>query len=167
MEQHKAVGTVRLWEVVVAVAFLVVGLVVAWDSKRLGASWADDGPQAGYFPFYIGVFIIVSAMINLYTALRERDLKPFVEWGQLRLILYVMVPSIFYVALIDNPWYSLGIYVPSAIFMAVYMRILGKYSWLVIGAVSLGVMISFFLMFEIWFSVPLPKGPLEAAFGYA
>ena len=70
MEQHKAVGTVRLWEVVVAVAFLVVGLVVAWDSKRLGASWADDGPQAGYFPFYIGVFIIVSAMINLYTALR-------------------------------------------------------------------------------------------------
>jgi putative tricarboxylic transport membrane protein len=169
MEQHKAVGTVRLWEVVVAVAFLVVGLVVAWDSKRLGASWADDGPQAGYFPFYIGVFIIISAVINLYTALRngEEGLAPFVEWGQLRLILYVMVPSIFYVALIDNPWYPLGIYVPSAIFIAVYMRILGKYSWLTIGAVSLGVMISFFLMFEVWFKVPLPKGPIEAAFGFA
>jgi putative tricarboxylic transport membrane protein len=169
MEQHKAVGTVRLWEVVVAVIFLVVGSVVAWDSKRLGASWAEDGPQAGYFPFYIGIFIIVSAVINLYTALRtgEEGREPFVEWGQLRLILYVMVPSIFYVALIDNPWYSLGIYVPSAIFIAVYMRILGKYSWLYIGAVSLGVMVSFFLMFEVWFKVPLPKGPLEAAFGFA
>jgi putative tricarboxylic transport membrane protein len=169
MQQDKAVGTVRLWEVVVAVCFLVVGLVVAWDSKRLGASWADDGPQAGYFPFYIGIFIIVSAMINLYTALRsgEEGGKPFVEWGQLRLILYVMVPSIVYVALIDNPWYGLGIYVPSAIFIAVYMRVLGKYSWLSIIAVSLGVMISFFVMFEIWFSVPLPKGPIEAAFGFA
>ena len=169
MQQHKAVGTVRLWEVAVAVCFLVVGLVVAWDSKRLGASWADDGPQAGYFPFYIGIFIIVSAVINLYTALRsgEDGRKTFVEWGQLRLILYVMVPSIVYVALIDNPWYGLGIYVPSAIFIAVYMRILGKYSWLSIIAVSLGVMISFFVMFEIWFSVPLPKGPIEAAFGFA
>jgi hypothetical protein len=168
MQQDKAVGTVRQWEVVVAVVFLVVGLVVAWDSKRLGASWADDGPQAGYFPFYIGVFIIVSAVINLYNALRsgEDGRATFVEWGQLKLILYVMIPSIVYVALIDNPWYSLGIYVPSAIFIAVYMRILGKYSWLTIGAVSLGVMISFFLMFEVWFKVPLPKGPLEAAFGF-
>jgi len=25
----------------------------------------------------------------------------------------------------------------------------------------------FFLMFEVWFKVPLPKGPLEAAFGFA
>jgi putative tricarboxylic transport membrane protein len=169
MQQDKAVGTVRLWEIVVAVFFLVAGSVVAWDSRRLGASWGDDGPQAGYFPFYIGVFIIVSAVINLYNALRSGDAgrETFVQWGQLRLILYVMVPSIVYVALIDNPWYGLGIYVPSAIFIAVYMRILGKYSWLTIAAVSIGVMVSFFMMFEVWFSVPLPKGPLEAAFGFA
>ncbi len=170
MQQDKAVGSVRLWEIIVAVCFIIAGSVVAWDSHRLGASWSSDGPQAGYFPFYIGVFIIVSAVMILYSALRKgaagEGNEPFVHWGQLRLILAVMLPSIVYVALIDNPWYGLGIYVPSAIFIAVYMRILGKYSWLTIGAVSLGVMISFFLMFEVWFKVPLPKGPIEALFGF-
>ena len=168
MQQDKAVGTVRLWEVLVAIFFLVFGSVVAWDSHRLGASWSSDGPQAGYFPFYIGVIIIISAIVNLYGALRlgEEGRKAFVEWGQLRLILAVMLPSIVYVALIDNPWYGLGIYVPSAVFIAVYMRILGRYSWLKIGAVSIGVMLAFFVSFEIWFKVPLPKGPVEALFGY-
>ena len=78
-----------------------------------------------------------------------------------------MVPTLVYVALIDNPWYGLGIYVPSAVFIAFFMRFLGKYGWATIAAVSVGVMVSFFLMFEIWFKVPLPKGPLEAAFGFA
>ena len=170
MQQDKAVGSVRLWEIVVALCFIVAGSVVAWDSHRLGASWSSDGPQAGYFPFYIGVFIIVSAVVILYNALRKgaaaQGNEPFVQWGQLRLILAVMVPSIVYVALIDNPWYGLGIYVPSAIFIAAYMRILGKYGWLKIAAVSIGVMLGFFLSFEVWFKVPLPKGPVEALFGF-
>lgn len=169
MQQDKPVGSVRLWEIVVAVAFLAFGIVVAWDSRRLGASWASDGPQAGYFPFYIGVIIIASSLVNLYSALRSglagRD--PFVMWGQLKLILAVMVPSIVYVALINNPWCGLGIYVPSAVFIAVYMRVLGKYDWLKIAAVSVGVMLAFFLSFEVWFKVPLPKGPFEALFGFA
>ncbi|HEX4330952.1 MAG TPA: tripartite tricarboxylate transporter TctB family protein [Usitatibacter sp.] len=167
MQQDKGVGSVRLWEVLVVVFFLVFGSVVAWDSHRLGSSWGSDGPQAGYFPFYIGVFIIVSAIVNLYTALRASDLRAFVEWGQIRLILAVMLPSIVYVALIENPWYGLGIYVPSALFIAVYMRVLGKYSWLMIASVSIGVMLAFFMSFEVWFQVPLPKGPVEALFGYA
>jgi len=170
MQQDKAIGTVRTWELVVATLFLVVGIVVAWDSRRLGASWGDDGPQAGYFPFYIGLIIIISSVMNLYNALRagaKAAGEPFVQWGQMRLILAVLLPSVVYVALIDNPWYPLGIYVPSAVFIAIFMRILGKYGWLKIAAVSVGVMFAFFLMFEIWFKVPLPKGPLEAAFGFA
>jgi hypothetical protein len=47
------------------------------------------------------------------------------------------------------------------------MRVLGKYSWLMIASVSIGVMLAFFMSFEVWFQVPLPKGPVEALFGYA
>jgi hypothetical protein len=167
---QKPVGSVRTWEAVVALIFLVFGAVVSWDSHRIGSSWGDDGPQAGYFPFYIGVFIIVSAVMILYAALKlpaEEANAPFVRWGQLRLVLIVIVPSAIFVALIDNPWLSLGIYVPGALFIAAFMRVLGKYGWLTVAAVSIGVMVAFFLMFEIWFQVPLPKGPLEAAFGFA
>jgi len=167
MQQDKAVGSVRAWEVIVAALFLVFGAIVVWDSRRLGAQWGSDGPQAGYFPFYIGVFICVASAVNLYTALAKGSRDAFVEWGQLRLILIVMVPTLVYVALIDNPWYSLGIYVSSAVFIAFFMRYLGKYGWLKIAAVSIGTMAVTFVMFEIWFKVPLPKGPFEAAFGFA
>ena len=82
------------------------------------------------------------------------------------MILTVMIPSVIYVALIANPWMSLGIYVASALFIAFFMRYLGKYGWAKTIAVSVGNMVVFFLMFEIWFKVPLPKGPLETALGF-
>jgi hypothetical protein len=166
MQENKAVGSVRAWEFLVAALFLVFGAVVVWDSRRLGAQWGSDGPQAGYFPFYIGVIICISAVVVLYNAVVKSSREPFVLWGQLRMILIVMLPSFLYVALIANPWYSLGIYVASALFIAFFMRYLGKYQWPKIAAVSVGTMVAFFLMFEIWFKVPLPKGPLEAALGF-
>lgn len=165
----RPVGSTRLWEVVVGVLFLVAGSIVVFDSRRLGAAWGSDGPEAGYFPFYIGVIILVASAVNLYGALTSgaEGRKPFVYWGQLRMILIVLLPSVVYVALIANPWMSLGIYVASAIFIAFFMRHLGKYGWGKIVAVSICTMLAFFLMFEVWFKVPLPKGPLEAAFGFA
>jgi putative tricarboxylic transport membrane protein len=166
--QSKAVGSVRLWEIVVAAMFLVFGSVVVWDSRRLGASWSSDGPQAGYFPFYIGVIILIASLANLVTALGKPGLggKPFVSWTQLRMVLIVMVPYAAYVVLVANPVYSLGIYEASVIFIAAFMRYLGKYSWLKIAVVSIATMAAFFLMFEVWFKVPLPKGPIEALLGF-
>ena len=166
--QGRAVGSVRVWEVIVAVLFFGVGAVVVWDSRRLGAEWGSDGPQAGYFPFYIGLLICIASVANVIAALASgaKGAKPFVLWEQLKMVLAVMVPSVVYVALISNPVYSLGIYEASILFIAFFMRWLGKYSWPKIAAVSIGVMTVFVLMFEVWFLVPLPKGPIEALIGY-
>jgi putative tricarboxylic transport membrane protein len=168
VKESRAVGSVRAWEVAVAIAFLVFGAVVVWDSRRLGAAWGSDGPQAGYFPFYIGAIICVASIVNLLRALNfgAKGRRPFVHWHQLRMVLTVMIPCAGYVALIANPVYSLGIYEASALFIAFFMRLLGKYGWPRIAAVSIGTMVVFFLMFEVWFQVPLPKGPIEALFGY-
>ena len=166
MQQEKAVGSVRTWEFVVAAIFLAFGSLVVYESRRLGSQWGSDGPQAGYFPFYIGAIICISSIVNLYAAVTKGSRGPFVLWDQLRMILVVMVPCVAYVALIGNPWFSLGIYVASALFIAFFMRYLGKYGWLKIAAVSVGTMVVCFLMFEVWFKVPLPKGPLETALGF-
>jgi hypothetical protein len=161
--QDKSAVSLKAMDIVVAVVFLVFGLVVSWDSYRLGASWGSDGPQAGYFPFYIGIIIIFCSLITLGQALAmaAAENAPFVMRGQLKMVTLVMVPTLIYVALIQ--W--LGIYVASTIYIALFMWWLGKYSWIKFVSVSVGVNVAFFLMFEIWFKVPLPKGPLEAALG--
>jgi putative tricarboxylic transport membrane protein len=110
--------------------------------------------------------ILIASAVNLVTALMKRGGKEFVTWGQLRMVVIVMVPYLAYVALIRNPLYSLGIYEASVIFIAGFMRYLGKYSWPKIAVVSIGTMVAFFLMFEVWFKVPLPKGPIEALLGF-
>ena len=167
--QDRAVGSVRVWEFVVAALFFVFGAVVVWDSRRLGAQWASDGPQAGYFPFYIGLIICIASLANALSAFNAgpKGAKAFVSWGQLKMVLTVMLPSVAYVVLIANPVYSFGIYEASAIFIAYFMRYLGKYGWPKVAAVSIGVMVVFFLMFEVWFKVPLPKGPIEALIGFS
>ena len=57
-------------------------------------------------------------------------------------------------------------YVPAAMLIALFMKWLGKYSWLTVAGVSIGVPIGIFLMFEKWFIVPLPKGPVETMLGF-
>lgn len=164
----RAVGSTRAWEIAVAVGFLVFGGLIVWESRRLGAEWASDGPQAGYFPFYIGTLICIASIANLIAALNSgaKGDRAFVRWGQMKMILTVMVPSVIYVGLIANPVYSLGIYEASVLFIAFFMRYLGRYGWARIAAVSIPTMFVFFLMFEVWFKVPLPKGPIEALFGF-
>ncbi len=150
-------------ELVTVGFFFLLGAIVIYDSVRLGASWGEDGPQPGYFPFYIALIMCLASAVNLVLALRvkpEGD-HAFVEVGQLKLVLAVLIPAIIYVGAIS--W--LGIYVASAFFIAFFMRWLGKYAWWKLAAVSIGTSVVFFLIFEVWFKVPLPKGPLESLLG--
>jgi len=146
-------------DAVVAVILFVVGAVVVFEARRLGAGWMDDGPGAGYFPFYIGLIICISSLGILYQALvsKSRDTDAFVDREQLVRVLSVLVPAAVYVLAI----YFVGIYVASAIYITLFMIILGKYT--PVKGVLLGVIVMavFFVMFEVWFKVPLYKGTLE------
>jgi putative tricarboxylic transport membrane protein len=153
----------RAVEIGVAAVILLFGLVVAGDSFRLGARWGEDGPQPGYFPFYIGLLICISSVTILVRGWRNSALadESFVSREELKKILTVLVPTVVYVSLIAY----LGFYVTSTLYIAYFMWHLGKYGWVKIVPVAVGVSVAFFLIFEKWFQVPLPKGPLEAAFG--
>jgi hypothetical protein len=167
-ERESAVSA-RAADLVVAVLIFAVGAVVIWDSARLGAKWGPDGPEAGYFPFYIGLLLCLSSAVNFVRAWMMRGSKPFVAVAQLKAVVSVVLPTIVYVLLIGGagPLPRLGIYVASALFIALFMRWLGKYGWFKTMTVSIAVPAAFFVLFEIWFKVPLPKGPLEAALGFA
>jgi len=161
----------RTVEVVVAVLLFAFGAIVAADSHRIGSSWGSDGPQSGYFPFYIGLLICFSGLATLVQVMfaQWRDRKTrfagaiarrralFVAWGPLKQVGLVLIPAAVYVAAVQ----IIGIYIASAVYIAVFMVWLGKYSWLRGAAVGFFVNAGFFLMFEVWFKVPLFKGALD------
>jgi len=156
--RHKAA------ELIVAGFFLLLGALVIVDSLRLGIGWQEvHGPRPGYFPFFVGLIICVSAAVNIVRALliSGEGNRTFVQVGQLKLVLTVLVPTAIYAALVG--W--IGIYVSSTLFVAFFMRWLGKYAWWKAAAVSIGASVVFYLVFEAWFKVPLPKGPLESLLG--
>lgn len=146
-------------DAVVAAILLVVGLVVLFQARGLGAGWTSDGPGAGYFPFYIGLIICISALGILYQSLfgKKRDTGTFVDRVQLNRVLSVLWPAAVYVLAIM----FLGIYVASAVYIALFMIVLGKYSPLKSVLVGVCVNTLFFMMFEVWFKVPLYKGSLD------
>ena len=149
----------HLVEAVVACILLVIGAVVIYESRRLGAGWTSDGPGAGYFPFYIGIILAISGAGVLYQSVfgKGRNTSIFVDSVQLRQVLSVLLPAALYVLAIA----FVGLYVASAVYIALFMIVLGKYAPLKSVVAALVIMTVFFFMFEVWFKVPLYKGSLD------
>lgn len=146
-------------EAVVAFLVLVIGIVVVVSSWKLGAGWTTDGPGAGYFPFYIGLVVCISGAGILYQALlgKNKNTEVFVDSEQLKRVMSVLIPAAVYILAVQIA----GLYVASAVYIALFMAILGKFSRIKSIITALTVMTIFFLMFEVWFKVPLFKGQLD------
>jgi Tripartite tricarboxylate transporter TctB family len=154
-----AVVSNRSMDSVVAIVVFIVGVVVVVQARGLGAEWTSDGPGAGYFPFYIGLILCIAGLGVFYQARfgKNRDTDPFVDREQLKRVMSVLLPAVVYVLCIA----FFGLYVASAIYIALFMIILGKYSPLKSVLLAVMVVAAFFVMFEVWFKVPLYKGALE------
>src|SRR5713226_6259944 len=107
----------RTADLTTALILMAGGVLVIWDSLRLGIGWGTDGPESGFFPFWLAVLLV-------------------------------------------------GSYVATAAFMGFYMRWIGRYPWVAVVTVSVLFPLVIFVVFEKWFLVPMPKGPLESWLGY-
>lgn len=146
------------------VVIFLIGVVMMIDNYKIGSGWAREGPQAGYFPFRIGAIICIASAVVFAQMLsaKDRSHRLFVSWDRLKLVLVVLLPTMAYVLAIQ----LIGIYFASTLFIAGFMRVMGKYGWVKTLVISVGVNATLFWLFEIQFMVPLPKGPVEALFGY-
>ena len=153
----------RSVEAGVAVVVAALGVITVIGSFRVGIGWGDEGPKAGFFPFYIGLIILVCSAVNLFQLFAaENDNAVFATWEQIYKVLTVVIPTAVYVAIIPFS----GMYAASALLIGLFMIWLGKYRAVVSIPTAIAVPIFFFVIFERWFLVPLPKGPIEKLLGF-
>ena len=152
-------------ELLLALALMAVAAVVLMDAKRLGTGWDEfDGPRAGYFPFYVACLLMAAgAWIAVRQLLAWRKPNPsFASRQQMGRVWAIVWPMTVFVALVG----VLGIYVAAAVLIGWFMWRHGSHGLLISVAVAFGVPLFFFVVFERYFLVALPKGPLEAMLGF-
>lgn len=158
----------RLIDVVTAAVLMLLSGIVIYDALRLGTGWGNEGPQSGFFPFWLGALLALVSVVLFVQALRRGSEKPFVTGDRFVPVLKVLAPLAGFVVLTDppGPWPGLGLYVAAGLYLGFYMRWVGRHHWHTVVALATAVPIITFLIFETWFLVPMPKGPVEAWLGY-
>ncbi len=148
----------RKADIVVAVLFMLVGIVVLADSVRLGFKWGMSGPESGFFPFYLGAGMVVGSLIVLFNAIvkfrKEGAGKRLMPPGALKPILWVIVPSTAMVVVVE----FVGLHIAAALFLGFYMRTVGKIRWATTLLISIVAPLSLYITFDKLFLVPLPQG---------
>ena len=141
---------------------MLLGGIVLFDAVRLGIGWGTDGPKSGFFPFWLALIMVVTCGIIILKTLWRSSREAFVTRVQLGPVLQVFWPAVAMVFLT----HFVGLYVASALYIGFYMRWVGRHSWFAVAGLSIAIPVISFLIFESWFLVPMPKGPLENWLGY-
>ncbi|WP_114946718.1 tripartite tricarboxylate transporter TctB family protein [Microvirga calopogonii] len=150
-------------EVATALVTGIVGVAVMWGAVEHDIGWGDSGPASGYFPFRIGVLIVLASLTNLVFALwhRSADHSTFVTNVQMRSVLAFGLPILGFVVVSS----FLGLYVGTILYLSLVMIFQGGYRPVYAIGLALAVAVAMRLIFPIWFKVPLLTGPLEALLG--
>ena len=152
----------RAANLITATALMLLGGVVIYDAVRLGIGWGLEGPGSGFFPFWLAVIMVVTSTAILVEAGRRAGRRPFVTRAAAGPVLAVLAPAVGMVVATQ----AIGLYVAAAFYLALYMRWVGRHAWPLTVGLAVGIPVVTFLIFERWFLVPMPKGPLEAWLGY-
>src|SRR5262245_11281097 len=153
----RAVVSSRAVHIIVYLLLLGLAALLAWDNWRTGMAWEADGPQAGYFPFYLSMILGAACLFGLAFQLRAQTAAEggFVTRDQLRRVLQVLVPTVLFC--IAMQW--LGLYVASFLLIVGFMWIIGRMALWKSLLAGLLFSIVMFVTFDVAFDVIMPKGP--------
>ena len=152
----------RTADLVTAAVLMLVGGVVIYDAVRLGIGWGTSGPGSGFFPFWLALIMLGTCVAITVQTVRSAGARVFVTRAAAGPVLAVLVPALAMVIATQ----AVGLYVASAFYLALYMRAVGRHPWATALGLAVAIPVVTFLIFERWFLVPMPKGPLEAWLGY-
>jgi putative tricarboxylic transport membrane protein len=148
-------------EVGFALVLLGFGAAIAWGALELDTGWGGSGPEAGYFPFRIGVLIIAAAGGVLILELLRSGGGMLMGGKGLRNVALFALPLIGLIVAVPH----LGIYLAGAAYLLVAVGLVGGAGWRLAAVVAVLAPALLFVLFEFVFRTPLPKGPLGPLLG--
>lgn len=148
----------RKADILVALGLMLVGIIVLVDTIRLGFGWGMSGPEAGFFPFYMGLGIVICtffiALRSFRTYKKEGAGKPLIKEGGLTQILWVLIPAAGMVLLTE----LIGLHLSTVLYLVFYMGVVGKMHWSKVIPLSILIPLAVYIVFDKLFLIPLPEG---------
>ena len=156
----------RRAELVMALAMAVFSLYLMWKSAELPIGWiAGEGPGGGAFPFWLSAGMLVCTLVIIgrwlwrTSPLSQSD-KRFMDGHAFTLFLLGAGSLTAMIGLI----HVIGVYGAVPLYLAFYMRIMGRHAWPTTAAIALVTPVIAFFFFEIALHITLPKGYTEPLF---
>jgi len=148
----------RRADIYVGLLLMAVGLLVLGDAIRLGFGWGMSGPGAGFFPFYMGLGIVICTFFIVLRGIKilkkEGTGKPLIVKGGLTQILWVLIPAAGMVLLTE----LIGLHLATVLYLVFYMGVVGKMHWSKVISVSILIPLAVYIVFDKLFLIPLPEG---------
>ena len=149
-------------EIGFSLATMVVGGVVLFAARELERGWSEAGPGPGFFPTGIGIIIVAASLATLAQALWIVNRADVALTGaQARRVARFGLPIVAFVVATQ----VIGMYVATVLYLVGTMTWQGGYGLARSLLVAIVATVAFYFVFEWWFQVPLPKGPIEAWLG--
>lgn len=150
----------RRAETIVAAVLTLFGLAIIREATKLPVGWTGIGPGSGFFPFWLSIGVTLTSAIILTQSLRAprtaEDDEAFIPRTAWKPLLIVLLPMVAVIAALN--W--LGIYIGGGLYLAGYMRLVGRFRWPMVALISVVIPLVLFFIFEKWFLLPLPKGSI-------
>ena len=141
------------------------GAVIIYGALEFSIGWGDIGPEPGYFPFRVGILIVLASLVNLVRTLIHRKKLAtdiFLTSEQTRNVAAFTIP----VVVLVGVTVVLGLYVATVLYLLFTVGLVGRHRMWVTIAVAVGTPVILFVLFEYVFLTPLLKGPLEHLLGW-
>jgi putative tricarboxylic transport membrane protein len=134
---------------------LIFGAGAAYESTKLPFGTVHN-PGQGFFPWWTSVVIILLAMILLIRALKSRSSAAREKSGRIARVIALLVVLGAYTFLLDPLGYPLCTFL-LVLFM---LRATEPQPWTVALGMAALTAVGSYVVFAVWLSVPLPRGPL-------
>jgi putative tricarboxylic transport membrane protein len=139
----------------VAILTLIFGAAAGYESAKLPFGTVHS-PGQGFFPWWVSAVIFLLALLLLFQALTSRSDVAREGSGRIGKVGALLVILAAYTFMLEPLGYPLSTFL-LVLFM---LRVIDTQRWAVALGMALITSVGSYVVFAIWLSIPLPRGPL-------